>query len=198
MEIINKLLLNVYNSDIHGGTIEIPNSVTRIGDWAFDNCYSLTNITIPDNITSIGEKAFYNCSSLTSVTIPNSITSIGNYAFRGCISLKSKKDNYKAFLIDEKGLFAKQRAKRYSIGKRCYVKGDIKICENGLHYCTNIFDIFTYYAGEYGKDFVIAVCDVSDDNIGHVDNSKRCAKWVIPRKILTREEVISIMNGKDI
>ena len=45
----------------------IPDSVTTIGDWAFDCCESLTNVTIPDSVTTIGVQAFYDCSSLTSV-----------------------------------------------------------------------------------------------------------------------------------
>jgi len=67
----------------------IPNSVTSIGDWAFDLCTSLTSITIPDSITSIGDWAFKACESLTSVTIPDSVTSIGNYAFGECVGLTS-------------------------------------------------------------------------------------------------------------
>ena len=67
----------------------IPNSVTSIGIYAFDNCESLTSITIPNSVTSIGSCAFYGCSSLTSITIPNSVTSIGSHAFYGCSSLTS-------------------------------------------------------------------------------------------------------------
>ena len=62
-------------------------SVTSIGDWAFDNCSSLTSVTIPNSVTSIGDYAFYLCSGLTSVTIGNSVTSIGEKAFAGCSSL---------------------------------------------------------------------------------------------------------------
>ena len=69
--------------------LEIPESVTSIGDYAFSGCSSLTGITIPDSVTSIGSSAFSGCSSLTSIKIPDSVTSIGSYAFSGCSSLTS-------------------------------------------------------------------------------------------------------------
>ena len=67
----------------------IPNSVTEIGELAFDSCSSLMNITIPDSVTSIGWYAFSNCSGLTSVTIPDSVTEIGGFAFYKCDCLNS-------------------------------------------------------------------------------------------------------------
>ena len=67
----------------------IPNSVTSIGNYAFQNCSGLTSITIPNSVTSIGVYAFYGCTRLTSITIPNSVTSIGNYAFQYCSGLTS-------------------------------------------------------------------------------------------------------------
>ena len=72
-----------------GTNYKIPNSVTSIGNGAFDDCRSLTSITIPNSVTSIGNEAFEGCSSLTSITIPNSVTSIGNEAFYGCSGLTS-------------------------------------------------------------------------------------------------------------
>ena len=67
----------------------IPNSVTTIGDHAFDGYTGLTSVTIPNSVTSIGNYAFYRCSGLPSITIPNSVTSIGIEAFYGCSGLTS-------------------------------------------------------------------------------------------------------------
>jgi hypothetical protein len=69
------------------GSYTIPNSVTNIGDGAFSQCYSLTNVTITGSLTSIGDQAFVNCLNLISVTIPNSVNRIGDGAFLGCASL---------------------------------------------------------------------------------------------------------------
>ena len=68
-------------------SINIPDSVTNIGDGTFFYCKSLTSINIPDCVTSIG--VFFDCDSLTSINIPDSVTSIGDYAFSGCDSLTS-------------------------------------------------------------------------------------------------------------
>ena len=67
--------------------VTIGNSVTNIGNWTFSNCTSLTNVTISNNVTSIGDYAFYYCTKLTSVTVPNSVTSIGVDAFASCYGL---------------------------------------------------------------------------------------------------------------
>ena len=70
-------------------SVTIPDSVTSIGSWAFSGCSSLTSVKIGDSVTSIGEYAFSRCSSLTSVTIPDSVTSIGSDAFYCCSGLTS-------------------------------------------------------------------------------------------------------------
>ena len=67
--------------------IVIPSSVTSIGDHAFSDCYSLSEIVIPSSVTSIGDSAFSSCNSLSEIVIPSSVTSIGKGAFFSCDSL---------------------------------------------------------------------------------------------------------------
>ena len=49
-------------------SIEIPDSVTMIGDSAFAGC-GLTSVTISDSVTVIGDSAFSGCSNLESITV---------------------------------------------------------------------------------------------------------------------------------
>ena len=72
-------------------SVSIGNSVTTIGEYAFSGCRSLTSVTIPNSVISIRDWAFSYCSGLTSVTIPNSVTSIGMYAFQYCSGLTAIK-----------------------------------------------------------------------------------------------------------
>lgn len=76
----------------------IPNGVTKIGGWAFRDCYLLTRIIIPDSVTEIGYRAFIDCISLESITIPDNVTSIGHLAFKGCPSLVIETNN--PYVID--------------------------------------------------------------------------------------------------
>ena len=68
--------------------VTFGSSVTSIGDGAFAGT-SLTSVTIPNSVTSIGDWAFSYCTGLTSVTMPDSVTSIGDGAFYGCASLNN-------------------------------------------------------------------------------------------------------------
>lgn len=65
--------------------------VTRIGDYAFYYCCSLSSVTIPDSVTSIGSYAFNYCYSLQSILIPKNIEKIEISSFAQCYSLFSIK-----------------------------------------------------------------------------------------------------------
>lgn len=49
--------------------LELPESLTGIGEYAFERCYDLVSIHIPSGVTDLDPSAFVYCSSLKSVTV---------------------------------------------------------------------------------------------------------------------------------
>ena len=97
-----------YSSDVN--SYSLPQSLQRIGGYAFEDNDKLVSITIPDNVSYIGRDAFFSCDRLKYVSLPKSckklrlglfeschaldsidfptdLTDIGPYAFNGCDSL---------------------------------------------------------------------------------------------------------------
>lgn len=64
-----------------GSSYSIKNTVTSIGESAFEGVSALTSITIPSSVAAIGESAFEDTKAITSITIPSTVTSIGDSAF---------------------------------------------------------------------------------------------------------------------
>ena len=75
-------LYDIHHHNIH--SVTIPESVTSIGQSAFEACFSLDSLIIKDAATSIGESAFDGCSHLTTLSLGKNITTIGDYAFQRC------------------------------------------------------------------------------------------------------------------
>lgn len=91
--------------------IEIPDSIRKIGDWAFCKCKKLQEFRFPKELVTIGKKAFSGCNIrklhlpdklcyigedafsknhyLREVVLPESVKSIENGAFRSCIRLQA-------------------------------------------------------------------------------------------------------------
>ena len=59
------------------------------GDFAFADCYNLTEATIESGITTVPNHMFAYCGELKTVRVPATVTSIGGGAFRQCFSLSS-------------------------------------------------------------------------------------------------------------
>ena len=88
MEYADHFYMKDSNNEYYEVTeIEIPNTVTSIGNYQFVSFDNITKIVIPDSVTSIGVSAFTNCTNLTSIVIPDSVTSIDSSAFYECSSL---------------------------------------------------------------------------------------------------------------
>ncbi|MGN0521657.1 MAG: leucine-rich repeat domain-containing protein, partial [Eubacterium sp.] len=69
--------------------VTIPDSVTKIGDYAFYNSVSLKNVIFGNSLKNIGESAFKSCISIENLVLPNSVTTIGISAFDGCKNIET-------------------------------------------------------------------------------------------------------------
>lgn len=67
--------------------ISLPDSVLKIGAYAFKNCAFLENIDV-NKVTFVDDEAFLDCKKLTDVTLPE-VVSLGVSAFEGCAALTS-------------------------------------------------------------------------------------------------------------
>ena len=68
-------------------SMEVPDTVTSIGDGAFGACESLTSLSIGSGVTEIPADMCYGDGSIASVTLPGTITAIGISAFQSCAKL---------------------------------------------------------------------------------------------------------------
>lgn len=70
-------------------SVDIPDSITIIGEYSFSGCVNLVKVDIPDSVTNMGMHTFYKCDRLTSVTIGSGIDSIEQETFYQCGNLIS-------------------------------------------------------------------------------------------------------------
>ncbi len=123
------------------GSYEIPDTVTVIGEGAFEDCCDITSIIISDSVTCIGDYAFLGCEFLKSVTLGNGVTTIGEYAFGICESLKSLiipdsvktigegafEDCEKLTLYGKTGSVAQNYAKNNGVPFKAILDGSVKV-----------------------------------------------------------------------
>lgn len=70
-------------------SVNIPDNVETIEEYAFSNARQLQEVHLPDSLTSLGRYAFVSCRSLRTVKIPTKLKEIPWYTFDGCNSLQS-------------------------------------------------------------------------------------------------------------
>lgn len=112
-------------------SIKLPDTITRIGENTFKNCWSLPidsigiqyegydkvvaiccesplvgDVWLPNTVKFIHSSAFSGCSGLTSLYVPDNLISIGKHAFDGCTSLPT----------DENGVIYESKEKKVIVG----------------------------------------------------------------------------------
>ncbi len=64
--------------------------MTAVPDYicaSHDSTSRISAVNIPSTVTKIGEYAFYKCQSLQTLDIPSSVTEIARHAFNRCSAL---------------------------------------------------------------------------------------------------------------
>lgn len=99
----------LYDSDLANAVIEItiPHQITTIGN-NFGFCPNLTKINLPNSLTSVGEWFLSGCENLTHIDLPNTLTGIGaNFLFYTGITsitipkgIKKTPNNFCAMCLD--------------------------------------------------------------------------------------------------
>lgn len=69
--------------------VRVPEGVTRIGRYAFSDCSSLCRLVLPTGLEAIEDNSFYSCWSLTSMELPEGLIELGHSAFSLCYGLSS-------------------------------------------------------------------------------------------------------------
>lgn len=92
---LSKALIDEIPSNAFSGRwaidkVLLPPTLKKIGTYAFERT-SLTSVNIPDNVETIEEYAFSRAKQLQEMHLPDSLTSLGSYAFEYCRSLRTVK-----------------------------------------------------------------------------------------------------------
>ena len=79
----------------------------------------------------------------------------------------------------------------YEVGKTYTFEGELKMCEQGFHFCKNPKDTLSYY--DYNKDYKLMEIDVLGEMIDENDKSVT-NKFKVLRIIDNKDELSKLLN----
>ena len=94
---------------------------------------------------------------------------------------------YKAFLSDMTTMHGDDTV--YEVGKTYTVDGEIKICENGYHFCKKCVDVYDYYSKP------CRICEVSVTGAVQTQGNKSVGRRLKILRELTADEISSLCNS---
>ena len=81
---------NAFGNNDFSGELKLPSSIGHIGSRAFANNWRLMGtLEFPEDMQSIGEFAFANCKMIEGIIFPESMETIRQNAFSGCYGINS-------------------------------------------------------------------------------------------------------------
>ena len=96
---------------------------------------------------------------------------------------------YKAFLPDMTTLHGDDTV--YEVGKTYTVEGEVKIRENGYHFCKKCADVYDYYSKP------CRICEVSVTGAVQTQGNKSVGRKLKILRELTADEISSLCNSGD-
>ena len=117
-------------------TYTVPDEVTTIGIYAFQNEVDLINIILPESLIYINDYAFYGCSNLISIIMPDNVISIGNCSFAYCSNLANINLNDNLTNINYAAFMYCNSLTTISVGENLSYIGDYAFLS-----CKNLTDI---------------------------------------------------------
>ena len=96
---------------------------------------------------------------------------------------------YKAFLSDMTTKHGDNTV--YEVGKTYTVEGEVKICENGYHFCKKCVDVYDYYSKP------CRICEVSVTGAVQTQGNKSVGRRLKILRELTADEISSLCNSGD-
>ena len=94
---------------------------------------------------------------------------------------------YKAFLLNMTTRHGDDTV--YEVGKTYTVEGEIKICENGYHFCKKCVDVYDYYSKP------CRICEVSVTGAVQTQGNKSVGRRLKILRELTADEISSLCNS---
>jgi len=83
-------------------SLSLPETITKIGDYAFENCVNLKSVNIPGGVKTIGRcltlpsngrvpamHAFRGCTNIETLVLGEGVESVGYYVFDSCDKIKN-------------------------------------------------------------------------------------------------------------
>lgn len=140
-------------------SVDIPNTVTFIGQQAFCGCYNMTSVSIPSSVRTISDYAFDN-SGLVSVTIPGSVETLGCGVFQGNGNLVEAVIGEGVKVIPD-NLFANC----WSLADVTLPDGLEEIGADAFSYCPNLSDIRLPDGVRYIGDNAFNGCPITSVNL---------------------------------
>ena len=94
---------------------------------------------------------------------------------------------YKAFLSDMTTKHGDNTV--YEVGKTYTVEGEVKICENGYHFCKKCVDVYDYYSKP------CRICEVNVTGAVQTQGNKSVGRKLKILRELTADEISSLCNS---